>query len=70
MILHGAGHVFASKDREITDKDIDSILSKGEKKVISYLIESHHENPDFRVSDQVRHKPGCTATEDDRWPEA
>ncbi|XP_068081641.1 chromatin-remodeling complex ATPase chain Iswi isoform X1 [Anabrus simplex] len=32
MIRHGANHVFASKDSEITDEDIDSILMKGEAK--------------------------------------
>lgn len=32
MIRHGADHVFASKDSEITDEDIDGILEKGEKK--------------------------------------
>lgn len=37
MIRHGANHVFASKDSEITDEDIDVILEKGEVKVsISY----------------------------------
>lgn len=33
MIRHGADHVFASKDSEITDEDIDAILERGEKKV-------------------------------------
>lgn len=33
MIRHGANHVFASKDSEITDEDIDDILAKGEEKV-------------------------------------
>jgi len=32
MIRHGASHVFASKDSEITDEDIDLILEKGEKR--------------------------------------
>ncbi|RZF43147.1 hypothetical protein LSTR_LSTR012567 [Laodelphax striatellus] len=32
MIRHGANHVFASKDSEITDEDIDTILRKGEAK--------------------------------------
>ncbi|XP_059485760.1 chromatin-remodeling complex ATPase chain Iswi [Neocloeon triangulifer] len=32
MIRHGANHVFASKDSEITDEDIDTILEKGELK--------------------------------------
>lgn len=33
MIRHGADHVFASKDSEITDEDIDAIMAKGEKRV-------------------------------------
>ena len=33
MIRHGASHVFASKDSEITEEDIDSIIAKGEQKV-------------------------------------
>ena len=33
MIRHGADEVFASKDEEITDEDIDAIMKKGEKKV-------------------------------------
>ena len=33
MIRHGASHVFASKDSEITEEDIDAIMAKGEKKV-------------------------------------
>ncbi|CAG9760588.1 unnamed protein product [Ceutorhynchus assimilis] len=32
MIRHGANHVFASKDSEITDEDIDVILQRGETK--------------------------------------
>ncbi|XP_065211237.1 chromatin-remodeling complex ATPase chain Iswi [Planococcus citri] len=32
IIRHGANHVFASKDSEITDEDIDLILQKGEQK--------------------------------------
>lgn len=32
MIRHGASHVFASKDSEITEEDIDEIMAKGEKK--------------------------------------
>lgn len=45
MIRHGANHVFASKDSEITDEDIDTILQKGEAKVrvtlfgVIYLFE-------------------------------
>ena len=34
MIRHGASHVFASKDSEITDEDIDTIIERGEQKVI------------------------------------
>ena len=33
MIRHGANHVFASKESDVTDEDIDTILSKGEEKV-------------------------------------
>jgi len=33
MIRYGADHVFASKDSEITDHDIDALLEKGEQKV-------------------------------------
>lgn len=33
MIRHGATHVFASKDSELTDEDIDTILERGAKKV-------------------------------------
>ena len=33
MIRHGADHVFASKDSEIVDEDIERIMEKGEKKV-------------------------------------
>eukprot|EP00079_Xenopus_tropicalis_P023419 XP_012815803.1 PREDICTED: SWI/SNF-related matrix-associated actin-dependent regulator of chromatin subfamily A member 5 isoform X1 [Xenopus tropicalis] len=32
MIRHGATHVFASKDSEITEEDINAILERGEKK--------------------------------------
>jgi hypothetical protein len=38
MIRHGANHVFASKDSEITDEDIDTILEKGEHKVKAYRV--------------------------------
>jgi len=38
MIRHGANHVFQSKDSEITDEDIDTILRKGEEKVQILLI--------------------------------
>lgn len=34
IIRHGANHVFASKESEITDEDIDTILQKGELKVL------------------------------------
>lgn len=33
IIRHGATHVFASKESEITDDDIDVILERGERKV-------------------------------------
>ena len=39
MIRHGADEVFASKDEEITDEDIDAIMKKGEKKVKPLLHE-------------------------------
>ncbi|XP_064636747.1 SWI/SNF-related matrix-associated actin-dependent regulator of chromatin subfamily A member 5-like [Lineus longissimus] len=32
MIRHGADHVFASKDSDITEEDIDNILARGESK--------------------------------------
>ena len=32
MIRHGANHVFASKESEVTDADIDNLLAMGEKK--------------------------------------
>ena len=32
MIRHGADHVFASKESDITDEDIDQILDRGQKK--------------------------------------
>ncbi|KAK6493176.1 SWI/SNF-related matrix-associated actin-dependent regulator of chromatin subfamily A member 5 [Huso huso] len=32
IIRHGATHVFASKDSEITDEDVDAVLERGEKK--------------------------------------
>lgn len=35
MIRHGATHVFASKDSDITDEDVDAILERGERKVKS-----------------------------------
>jgi len=33
MIRYGADHVFASKDSEITDHDIDTLLERGQLKV-------------------------------------
>ena len=49
IIRHGANEVFKSKDAEITDEDIDTIMAKGEAKVCNleiflcfqlYIIES------------------------------
>lgn len=37
MIRYGVDEVFVFKDEEIIDEDIDVILKKGEKKVISYF---------------------------------
>nr|XP_019956772.1 PREDICTED: SWI/SNF-related matrix-associated actin-dependent regulator of chromatin subfamily A member 5 isoform X1 [Paralichthys olivaceus] len=34
IIRHGATHVFASKESEITDEDIDEILERGERKTM------------------------------------
>jgi len=39
MIRHGADHVFASKDSDITDEDIDSILAKSENRVSFFLYQ-------------------------------
>ena len=36
MIRHGAENVFASKDSNITDEDIDGILRRGAEKVRFY----------------------------------
>ncbi len=38
---HGANHIFASKDSDITDEDINIILAKSENKVIdnSFVIQ-------------------------------
>lgn len=38
IIRHGATHVFASKESEITDDDIDEILERGEKKVFTVVV--------------------------------
>lgn len=40
IIRHGATHVFASKESEITDEDIDAILERGEKKVWPLILEN------------------------------
>lgn len=42
MIRHGANHVFQSKDSEITDEDIDTILRKGEEKVYILIFILFH----------------------------
>uniref|UniRef100_A0A8C8MEN9 SWI/SNF related, matrix associated, actin dependent regulator of chromatin, subfamily a, member 5 n=1 Tax=Oncorhynchus tshawytscha TaxID=74940 RepID=A0A8C8MEN9_ONCTS len=39
IIRHGATHVFASKESDITDDDIDEILERGEKKVRTITME-------------------------------
>ncbi len=50
MIRHGADHVFASKDSDITDEDIDSILAKSENRVISnWLVILHHWLISFKI---------------------
>lgn len=41
IIRHGATHVFASKESEITDEDIDVILERGEKKVWGTHTHTH-----------------------------
>ena len=38
MIRHGANHVFSSKESNISDEDIDGLLSKGEAKVTASMI--------------------------------
>lgn len=38
IIRHGATHVFASKDSEITDDDIDAILERGERKASLEIV--------------------------------
>lgn len=42
IIRHGATHVFASKESEITDDDINAILERGEKKVRLHIIKEGH----------------------------
>lgn len=58
MIRHGANHVFASKDSEITDEDIDTILQKGEVKVS--LFTYHYE---LRFIGRDVEKWGCEIEE-------
>lgn len=38
MIRHGAQYVFASRESDITDEDIDAVLAKGEAKVKNYSM--------------------------------
>ena len=40
MIRHGATHVFASKDSELTEEDINTILERGDRK--STRLNSSH----------------------------
>ena len=40
MIRHGANHVFASKEGEITDEDIDKILERAEKRVSNSYVKT------------------------------
>ena len=40
------------------------ILAWSEEKMFSKTFEPRHEKTNVLVSDLVRHKPGCTATED------
>ncbi|PIO32555.1 hypothetical protein AB205_0139930 [Aquarana catesbeiana] len=42
IIRHGATHVFASKDSELTEEDITTILERGEKKVTAVSLSVHH----------------------------
>jgi len=51
MIRHGANHVFQSKDSEITDEDIDTILRKGEEKVRFIKFNLKNKSSDFMVND-------------------
>lgn len=43
IIRHGATHVFASKESEITDDDIDAILERGERKVSLVALAEKHQ---------------------------
>lgn len=47
IIRHGATHVFASKESEITDDDIDAILERGERKVSLGALEKIHRQCSF-----------------------
>ena len=43
MIRHGASEVFASRDSQISDEDIDSIIQKGERKVkLQFCLQSRN----------------------------
>lgn len=44
IIRHGATHVFASKESEITDDDIDAILERGERKVSLVALAEKHQS--------------------------
>lgn len=50
MIRHGATHVFASKESEITDEDIDGILERGAKKVSCHVLGNDSINVSFCFS--------------------
>lgn len=57
MIRHGADHVFASKESEITDEDIDEILKRAQaktdelKKRLDQLGEGNLKSLTFDVAD-------------------
>ncbi|XP_067142954.1 SWI/SNF-related matrix-associated actin-dependent regulator of chromatin subfamily A member 5 [Centruroides vittatus] len=59
MIRHGADHIFASKESEITDEDIDAILQRGERKTEAFrnqlekMAESSLKNFTLDTSDSV-----------------
>lgn len=55
IIRHGATHVFASKESEITDDDIVAILERGERKV-GVSIQSTQTAP----QSSLFHKPEVT----------